>query len=145
MSGPCDASSRCPPSRALTRRRSTLPDICSTSSCRRRIALPSSPTPRTGARPLAARFNPRGRSLWEDELDGQDDRPRRSPRGPLYVGVGLDLRRASLPPDRECPPDPSSDRHGPLVARARLPVRRHLRAEGEIPVVRQEKIDLWLE
>src|SRR5215468_194015 len=145
MSAPCAVSSRCPPGRAPTRRRSTLHGICSTSFCRRRIAPPSSPTPRTGARPLAARSNLGGRSLWEYELDGQDESPRRPSRGPLHVGVGLDLRGASLSPDRECPPDPSSDRHRPLTARAGLPVRRDLRAEGEIPVVRQEQIDLGLE
>src|SRR5262250_3605623 len=144
MSGPCAASSGCPPNRVPTRRRSIPYGICSTSFCRRRIAPPSSPTPRTGARPLAARSKLGGRSLWEYELDGQDESPRLPSRRPLHVGVGLDLRGASLSPDRECPPDPSSHRHRPLIARARLPVRRDLGAEGEIPVVRQEQIDLGL-
>src|SRR5215510_15299804 len=142
MSGLCAASSRYPPSGAPTRRPSTLRGICFTSSCRRRIGLPSSPTPRAGARPLSAPSTPSGRSLWEHELDGQDDTPRRSSRGPLHVGVGLDLRGASLSPDHECPPDPSSHWHCPLVARAGLPVRGHLRAEGQVPVGWYEEIDL---
>src|SRR5215470_12688374 len=90
-------------------------------------------------------MNRDGRSLRKYELDREDDGPRCATCGPFHVVVGLDLRGPSLACDREGPPDSAADRYGPLVARAGLPVRRHLRPEGEVPVLGQENVEHRLE
>src|SRR5450755_3740110 len=68
---------------------------------------------------------------WVKESEGETHTPVRAVAGRGGVIFGPDLEADWLLPDFQDLADRENERHGPLLSAVRLPVRRHLRSEGE--------------